>query len=232
MPRRLPAGSKWLALIAPAALFAQGEFATVTGVVTDRSKAVIAGVAIALRNTDTNAVRATVSGADGSFTLTELTPGSYELTASKAGFSTYRELRIVLDIGQQLQNDIELPLGPVNETISVTAHVAALNTQDGAIKGAVVVQQEIQDVPLDGRDFTDIAFLVPGVLPNAQGGAGSAMAITARAATIPTSTSTASAIATPAALPPSSGRISTRWKNSRWKSAVSRRNTARWPAAS
>ena len=57
------------------------------------------------------------------------------------------------------------------------AHPAILNTQDGAIKGAVVVQEEIQAVPLDGRDFTDIAFLVAGVVPIAQGGAGSAMAI-------------------------------------------------------
>jgi hypothetical protein len=48
-----------------------------------------------------------------------------------------------------------------------------LNTESGAIKGDVIVQQEINELPLDGRDFTDLAFLVPGVMPNAQGGQGS-----------------------------------------------------------
>ena len=175
--RRFPGSLGWLALFAPAALYGQGELATVTGVVTDRTRSVITGAAIALRNTETNAIRSALSNSDGYFTLTELAPGDYELTASKTGFSNHRQVRIVLDVGQHLRNDIELALGQVNETISVTAQPVPINTEDGAIKGAVIVQQEIQDVPLDGRDFTDIAFLVPGVLPNAEGGTGSGMAI-------------------------------------------------------
>jgi hypothetical protein len=167
----------WLALVAPAALFGQGDLATVTGVVTDSSKAVILGATVTIRNTETNLSNSITTNEDGYFTITQLPPGQYELTATKPGFNTYLESRLVLETGQQLRNDIELKIGAVSETVSVTAEVAPLNTQDGAIKGAVVVQQEIQDVPLDGRDFTDIAFLVPGVVPNAQGGAGSNMSV-------------------------------------------------------
>ena len=175
--RRFLKGSKWLILLASAVLYGQGDLATVTGVVTDSMKAVMVGVAVTIRNTDTNITRSVATNQDGYFTITELPPGPYELTATKTGFSTYLESKLVLETGQQLRNDIELRIGSVSETVSVTAEVAPLNTEDGAIKGAVVVQQEIQDVPLDGRDFTDIAFLVPGVLPKAEGGAGSAMAI-------------------------------------------------------
>ena len=172
-----PMGLSWLALIAPVVLSAPGELAAVTGVVTDPSKAVVAGVAIAIRNIETNTAHVAATDTSGYFTITELPPGPYELTASKLGFQGYREPHIVLEIGQQLRKDIELTVGSVNQTVDVMARPAMLNTQDGAIKGAVVVQEEIQDVPLDGRDFTDIAFLVAGVVPNAQGGAGSAMAI-------------------------------------------------------
>ncbi|MCL5742478.1 MAG: carboxypeptidase regulatory-like domain-containing protein, partial [Acidobacteria bacterium] len=166
-----------LALFAATPLFGQGELATITGVVTDSSKAVMAGVVVTVRNTETNQIRTVPTAEDGYFTLAQLVPGSYELTALKPGFRTYRQPDIVLETGQQLRADIELQLGAVSETVEVTASVAPLNTENGQIKGAVVVQQEIQDVPLDGRDFTDIAFLVPGVLPKAQGGQGSAMAI-------------------------------------------------------
>ena len=75
----------------------------------------------------------------------------------------------MLEIGQILRADIRLSLGNVSESVHVTAEVAVLNTENGAIKGDVIVQQEINDLPLDGRDFTDLAFLVPGVMPRRAG---------------------------------------------------------------
>ena len=65
----------------------------------------------------------------------------------------------------------------MSESVNVTAQVAPLNSENGTIKGDVIVQQEIQDMPLNGRDFTELAFLVPGVVAKADGGAGSAMDI-------------------------------------------------------
>jgi hypothetical protein len=126
---------------------------------------------------DTNVPRKTATNPEGYFTMTDLPPGSYVLTAEKLGFQTYRQTGIVLEVGQMFRSDVQMLVGSVQETVSVTAAVAPLNTENGAIKGDVIVQREIQDLPLDGRDFTDLAFLVPGVLPNSPGGAGSTMAI-------------------------------------------------------
>lgn len=92
-------------------LYGQGDLATVTGVVTDSTKAVIVGVTVTIRNTDTNIEHTMATNEDGYFTITELPPGPYELTASKPGFNRYRESNIVLETGQQLKNDIELKLG-------------------------------------------------------------------------------------------------------------------------
>jgi len=100
-----PAGLRCLALPAPAGLWGQGELATFTGAVRDSTKAVIAGVEIALRHTETYTAHSVLSNAEGYFTVTELEPGLYGLTASKVGFRLYRESRIVLQIGEQLRAD-------------------------------------------------------------------------------------------------------------------------------
>jgi hypothetical protein len=169
-----------LALFGGTILFGQ-DFASVTGVITDSTKAVLVGVSVTIRNTNTNIARTIVTNEDGFFTITELPPGPYELMIEKPGFETYRESKLVLETGQQLRNDVQMKVGSASETVSVVAEVAPLNTENGQIKGAVIVQQEIQDMPLDGRDFTDIAFLVPGVVPGAQGGTGSMSVNGARA---------------------------------------------------
>ncbi|HTM51743.1 MAG TPA: TonB-dependent receptor [Bryobacteraceae bacterium] len=167
---RLVAGICFLAAF-PCGLAAQD--ATVTGTVSDTAQAVMPGVRITIRNIETGIDRTVKTNGSGSFTLTNLAPGKYELKAEMDGFKAYSKTGIVLEIGQSLRDDITLSVGSVNESVSVTAEVAPLNTENGAIKGDVIVQQEIMDLPLDGRDFTDLAFLVPGVLPAAQGGQGS-----------------------------------------------------------
>src|SRR5215813_8968188 len=91
----------------------------------------------------------------------------------KESFRAFRETGMVLETGQTLRADVTLEVGPMSQSVSVSAAVAALNTENGTIKGDVIVQEEIQDIPLNGRDFTELALLVPGVVPNAQGGAGS-----------------------------------------------------------
>ena len=162
----------WLASFALVTLWGQSDLASITGVVTDPAQAVMPAVTIAIRNVDTNIVRTMQTNADGYFTVTNLPPGSYELIAEKPGFRTYRETGILLEVGQTLRTDVQLSVGSTSDSIRVTAEIAPLNTENGAVKGDVILLAEMQDIPLNGRDFTDLALLVPGVAPNAQGGAG------------------------------------------------------------
>jgi hypothetical protein len=164
-------------LVLSCVLSAQSDLATVTGIVTDSAHAAAPGVNITIRNVETNIARTMVTNTEGSFTITNLPPGAYELIAEKQGFHAVHEKGIVLEVGQNLRNDVQLTVGSVTESVNVSADIAPLNTENGSIKGDVIVQAEIQDIPLSGRDFTDLAFLVPGVVPNAQGGAGSNMSI-------------------------------------------------------
>ena len=175
MPLFTGARAGVLALLSAVVLY--GQMATVTGVVTDSAQAVMPAVAITVRNVDTNITRTMQTNQEGYFTITNLPPGNYELVAEKQGFRTYRETGILLEIGQDMRSDLKLTVGAVTDSISVTAEIAPLNTENGSIKGDVIPQAEIQEMPLNGRDFTELAFLVPGVVTKAEGGAGSAMAI-------------------------------------------------------
>ncbi len=163
-------------LISAGALYPQGELATVTGEVTDAASGIMSGVTITVRNVDTNIKRSIETNAEGYFTITSLTPGAYELTAEKQGFRAHHETGIILATGQELRIPIKMSVGAVSESVSVTAEVAPLNTENGMIKGAVITQSEVNDMPLNGRDFTELALFVPGVVTSAAGGAG-AMAI-------------------------------------------------------
>ena len=158
-------------------LYGQADLATVTGVVTDPDQAAAPEVTVKIRNVDTNITRTIETNHEGYYTITNLNPGSYELGAEKPGFHAFHQTGIVLQVGQNLRADIRLTVGSVSETVSVSAEIAPLNTENGMIKGDVIIQAEIQDIPLNGRDFTELALLVPGVVPMAQGGQGSGMNI-------------------------------------------------------
>src|SRR5262245_12868544 len=166
-------GCGLLAAALSAALYGQSNLATVTGIDTDPAGAAEPGVRVTIRHLDTNVSRSVLTNEEGVFTIVSLNPGNYELTGVKEGFHAIRQTGMVLETGQTLRADFILEVGAISQTVSVTAAVAALNTENGTIKCDVIVQEEIQDIPLNGRDFTELALLVPGVVPNAQGGAGS-----------------------------------------------------------
>ncbi len=167
----------WLALLVASLLHGQAELATITGVVTDSANAVIPGVKITVRNTDTDFTRVATTNQEGYYTIPELPIGPYVLEAVTGGFETYRQTQIVLQTGDRLSVPVTMKLGSVSDSVEVTANAVTLNTENGMIKGQVVVQSEVNEMPLNGRDFTELALFVPGVVANAQGGAGSAMTI-------------------------------------------------------
>src|SRR5690349_8781095 len=157
-------------------LCAQDPAATLIGSVVDASGSLVAGARVEIRNTATNEIRKTECDEKGEFTAPNLAPGLYDITVSKDGFRLLRETNLELQLEQQARMEFHLELGSTIQTVEVQASAPLINTEN-AVKGEVVVSQQMVQIPLNGRDFTDLALLTPGVLPNAQGGAGSAMAI-------------------------------------------------------
>lgn len=158
-----------------AGVWAQSNLATVTGIITDAAAAVVPGVSVTILNVDTGISRSANANEEGAYAFTNLPPGNYQLKAQMSGFRTHELKDLILEVGQVLRHDIRMDVGAVTESVTVQGSVVTLNTDSGAIKGDVIIQQEIQELPLDGRDFVDLAFFVPGVVPKAQGGQGSAL---------------------------------------------------------
>ena len=154
------------------AAMAQTSAATITGRVTDASKAALTNATIRIRNISTGEARQAQSGVDGGFTITNLAPDKYELFLEKSGFSTLHETGIELRVDQTARFELQLQVGSVTQTIDVSANVPLLNTENST-KGDVVISQEISEMPLNGRNFSDLAYLVTTVEPSAQGGDGS-----------------------------------------------------------
>jgi hypothetical protein len=167
----------WPAFFSLAIIYAQADRASVTGVVKDPGGSVMPNVNITIRNIDTDGSRSVETNGEGYFTILELEPGNYELTAVKTGFNTYREDKITLETGNEFRAEIKMDVGTVSKTVTVTADAAMLNTENGMVTGQVVNNQEIADMPLNGRDFTELALYVPGVNMGVAGAAGSFAAI-------------------------------------------------------
>jgi hypothetical protein len=151
---------------------AQSPTADVVGMLRDASGAGVPGATVKIRNVGTNAVREAVSTGTGQFTVASLNPGLYEVAVEKTGFQTLRQTGMELQVGQAARLDLVLQVGSATQTVEVKADVPLLNTESGA-QGDVIVTQEIMEMPLDGRTVADLAFLVPGVSPSAEGGIGS-----------------------------------------------------------
>ncbi len=159
----------FLALAASAA--AQTSSASVVGRVTDASGAVIVGVSIKITNLDTNISQAGSSNEAGDFTIPYVPPGRYSMEAGSAGFRTYRRAEFTLTVDQAMRIDIPLEVGSASESITVTDTAPTLNTESGA-RGEVTTNEEIAEMPLDGRNYADLAYLTGGVIPKGDGGDG------------------------------------------------------------
>ena len=154
-----------IALLASVQASAQSSLATLTGVVTDSADAVIPGAAVRVTNVETGVEARAETNASGYYTLVSLAPGSYELEVSSDGFRQHIQSNLQLETGQNLRLDVALELGTLAESVTVTSAAPAINLEQGAAKGDVIVHEEIQSLPLSGRDFMELAFLVPGVMP-------------------------------------------------------------------
>ncbi len=161
-PSQLVVCAAALALLAAAA---PGQVATAElfGVVTDSSGAVVPNAKVTLTNAETNVLaRELNTGNDGSYLMTLVPPGTYNLTVEAQGFRKLVQSGVTLQTNQRARVDVTLQVGQVNETVSVTAAAALLESQSSST-GSVINQQFVSELPLNGRNFVQLAILTPGV---------------------------------------------------------------------
>src|SRR6266436_6816999 len=145
-------------------LYAQLSSAAVTGVVRDPSGSVVAGVKLNLTNLDTTVKHTAESNSAGNYVFLSIPPGNYSLEATAPGFQTMQVPRIGLAVNQTATIDVSLQVGAVQQNLTVQA-AGELLQQSTAELGAVVGTKQVLDLPLNGRNFTQLLSLSPGVSP-------------------------------------------------------------------
>src|SRR5258708_2893694 len=141
---------------------AQLAGATLSGQVSDPSQAIVTSASLVVRNDATGSVRSVRTNATGVYSAADLQPGVYSVTVSAPGFSTHVDRGLQLSVGETRKLDITLTVGETSERIEVTAVVADVET-DTSVVSATVGQKRIEELPSNGRDWTQLATLQPGV---------------------------------------------------------------------
>ena len=143
----------WFAL--EAVSLAQTSTAKITGSITDSSHAVLQGAEITATNLATGVGRETRSNEEGNYSVAFLQPGDYRITAKMTGFKTASKSGVKLDVEQVARVDFVLNLGEITEIVDVTASGVALDTDSTTI-GQLISEKQITDLPLNGRNFTQL----------------------------------------------------------------------------
>ena len=162
--RRVCASLAWLCVLAvfSTAAFAQQTTGTVAGRILDAQGAAVPGVTVTARQGQTGFVRTTVSDAEGVYRLTALPVGVYDLTAELQGFTKIDSKGIVVNVAQTVDVDLTLKLGGVQESITVNAETPLIETSSSSVGGVVDIGR-IESLPLNGRQFANLAATIPGV---------------------------------------------------------------------
>ena len=143
-------------------LSAQVDTGSISGIVSDPSGAVIHDATVTLTNEGTNAKLTTTAGSGGDYTFTPVRIGSYSITATYPGFQTTTQKNIVVNVGASVLANFTLKPGQVAETVEVTSAAPVLETQDASV-GQVINARNVNNLPLNGRNFTFLAQLSAGV---------------------------------------------------------------------
>ena len=153
------------ATLSPFVVFAQSTTSTLTGSVTDSSGAVVGGAAITLSNAATGVNYNARTDDSGTYRVTQLPPGNYSMKVESTGFTTQNLQAITLVVDQQARQDVKLGVGASTQTVSVNGSAQLLDTVSSN-QGQVISNKEILDLPLNGRDFLQLAQLSAGVSPS------------------------------------------------------------------
>jgi hypothetical protein len=160
-----------LLLATPGFAVADTPLAGVRGTILDSGRAPVDGASIVLVHEETNVRRQATTDASGAYVFPSLPPGAYRLEVEQGRFKKHVQ-RFELSVNQQVQLDVQLTLGALTETVEVTAPRLQLRRDSSALT-TIVANELVSALPLDGRNFLELALLVPGAAPAAQGSAGS-----------------------------------------------------------
>jgi hypothetical protein len=149
-------------LLFPLTSFAQRTTATVRGTVRDTTQAVLPGVTVTATNDETGLVRSVVTNDSGVYSLPDLPIGRYTVEAELAGFKKASQTGIVLRVADEYAIDFDLSAGDISETVTVEASATPVRVLGGDVSG-VITGEQVRELPLNGRNFLQLATLMPGV---------------------------------------------------------------------
>jgi hypothetical protein len=152
----------FLASILIGFLSSQVERATIVGTVTDNTGSVVPGATVKVTEESTNTSITLQTDSAGEYRAPDLTPGSYTVETQKQGFNTLISRGFVIQVGQTARLDVSLHVGGLTQTIEVTGALPVLQTENATV-GQVIGTQPINQLPLNGRNFAQLAILAPGV---------------------------------------------------------------------
>ena len=151
----------WLLLFCVTACWAQT--AQITGLISDPAATAVPDAQVTVTNVETGIRHVTATNGEGYYTVPLLNPGTYEISVQKTGFKATTRPNIKLDVAQIARVDLGLQLGDVKDSVTVVAEAPILSSESAVI-GQVIANRKILDLPLNGRDFTQLATLVPGAI--------------------------------------------------------------------
>ena len=151
-----------LLLLLPATLYAQRTTASIRGTVRDATQGVLPGVSVTATNEDLGLVRSVVSNDAGVYSIAELPIGRYKVEAELSNFKKASRTGVVLRVADEFSIDFELAAGNVTDTVNVVASATPVRILGGDVSG-VITGEQVRELPLNGRNFLQLATLMPGV---------------------------------------------------------------------
>lgn len=142
--------------------YAQQTTATLVGTVSDKTGSLMPNVTVRATNVATSTSRETVSDSSGNYTIPFLPAGEYDITATAKGFKSQKLNGMTLQVQATVRADFQMQVGEVTESVTVEATGAILQTENATV-GSVIDSKKIADLPLNGRNFVQLAQLIPGV---------------------------------------------------------------------
>src|SRR6266851_3824734 len=150
-------------LVLPLASPAQ-DTGYISGTVSDKSGAAIAGADVVITNTSGSLTRTTTTNSDGAYVVAGLPGATYNIVVTAKGFQKYSATKVVLDVAQKIRVDVQLTVGPITEVVEVTGEsVAQVETQSSDLTSTITGRQ-ISELEMNGRNFTQLVTLAPGVV--------------------------------------------------------------------